>query len=331
MKKICILLLTLFFLTGCGANNSVNAKISSKVETTSKIQKANTEKKPYLTITETYHENEKNGDMYSRCIVYDIQTGKLGQEGLTAYTAGYPLSTYSRKFSDVFFSGDSGQGDQVYQYNNGECIKITDQFRSINYIIQCDDKLFVVASLSGHTAQEPFIVDPVSKECNRMFPDKNYDNTTWAVSTVTNSDSMLFSYQSSKEEYKNLDKKIDKTVRKIALLNLKTGAIKQIYKIKHYIHGIAGNKNKLYLNCSLDGVGGKHFYYKINLKTKKKKKFKPPITITGDMALWNNQLYCIGYKGHIRGIYSINLTTLKEKLICEQKENEFINGFSLNY
>ena len=49
------------------------------------------------------------------------------------------------------------------------------------------------------------------------------------------------------------------------------------------------------------------------------------------MALYDNILYFLGWKGDTRGIYAYNLTTKEYDVIMEEVEDEFINGFSLNY
>ena len=49
------------------------------------------------------------------------------------------------------------------------------------------------------------------------------------------------------------------------------------------------------------------------------------------MALYDNIPYFLGWKGDTRGIYAYNLTTKEYDVIMEEVEDEFINGFSLNY
>lgn len=332
MKRICILLI---FIITCfsGCNSRQTGKQEVSVSVTSTPLPDTPGLSPYLSITESYYTNASETDIGSQCIIYDLQTKKFVHKGSVDYTSAYPLTAYSQNFDDIFFSADSGHGDQVYQYSNNQNIQLTDKFYAINYIIPCGDKLFVAAKLLKHHCIEPFIFDPVSKEVDRVFEDKKDDRFTWSAGTIPESNSVLFSYYSDNAE-RNCNEN-DCSTSGIALLNMETGKVKQIYKIHKYIWGVAGNKEKLYICCAKSGVGKRNYntLYEADLATNKKKKLDVPIVVTEKLELWDNTLYCIGREKNDenRGIYAIDLDTLKTEPVYLQQKDAFINDFSMCY
>ena len=168
---------------------------------------------------------------------------------------------------------------------------------------------------------------------DRVFEDKEDDRFTWSVGTIPESNSVLFSYYSDSVQ-RNCDEN-DCSTSGIALLNMETGKVKQIYKIHKYIWGVAGNEEKLYICCAKAGVGKRNYniLYEVDMATKKKKKLDVPIVVTEKLELWNNTLYCIGREKNDenRGIYAIDLDTLKAEPVYLQGEDAFINDFSMCY
>ena len=332
MKHICILLI---FIITCfsGCNSRQPEKQEVSVSATSTPLPDTPGLSPYLSITESYYTDTSETGIGSQCIIYDLQTKKFVHKGSVDYTSAYPLAAYSKNFDDIFFSADSGHGDQVYQYSNNQNIQLTDKFYAINYIIPCGNKLFVAAKLLKHYCIEPFIFDPVSKEVDRVFEDKEDDRFTWSVGTIPESNSVLFSYYSDSVQ-RNCDEN-DCSTSGIALLNMETGKVKQIYKIHKYIWGVAGNEEKLYICCAKAGVGKRNYniLYEVDMATKKKKKLDVPIVVTEKLELWDNTLYCIGREKNDenRGIYAIDLDTLKAEPVYLQGEDAFINEFSMCY
>ncbi len=166
-----------------------------------------------------------------------------------------------------------------------------------------------------------------------MFPDKKDDRFTWFVGNVPELNSVLFSYRSDNKERECGVNEC--STSRIALLNMETGQVRQIYKLHKYIWGVAGNKEKLYILCAKSGVQkrDKNILYEIDMATKEKRKLKIPIVATEKLSLWDNILYCIGRNtnGKNRGIYAINLSTLKADLVFPQEKGAFINGFSMCY
>ena len=332
MKHICILLI---FIITCfsGCNSRQPEKQEVSVSATSTPLPDTPGLSPYLSITESYYTDTSETGIGSQCIIYDLQTKKFVHKGSVDYTSAYPLAAYSKNFDDIFFSADSGHGDQVYQYSNNQNIQLTDKFYAINYIIPCGNKLFVAAKLLKHYCIEPFIFDPVSKEVDRVFEDKEDDRFTWSVGTIPESNSVLFSYYSDSVQ-RNCDEN-DCSTSGIALLNMETGKVKQIYKIHKYIWGVAGNEEKLYICCAKAGVGKRNYniLYEVDMATKKKKKLDVPIVVTEKLELWDNTLYCIGREKNDenRGIYAIDLDSLKAEPVYLQQEDAFINDFSMCY
>ena len=332
MKRICILFV---FIITCfsGCNSRQPEKQEVSVSATSTPLPDTPGLSPYLSITESYYTDTSETGIGSQCIIYDLQTKKFVHKGSVDYTSAYPLAAYSKNFDDIFFSADSGHGDQVYQYSNNQNIQLTDKFYAINYIIPCGNKLFVAAKLLKHYCIEPFIFDPVSKEVDRVFEDKEDDRFTWSAGTMPESNSVLFSYYSDSVQ-RNCDEN-DCSTSGIALLNMETGKVKQIYKIHKYIWGVAGNEEKLYICCAKAGVGKRNYniLYEVDMATKKKKKLDVPIVVTEKLELWDNTLYCIGREKNDenRGIYAIDLDSLKAEPVYLQQEDAFINDFSMCY
>ncbi len=191
MKRIFIMFI---FIITCfsGCNSRQPEKQEVSVTATSTPLPDTPALSPYLSITESYYTGTSETDIGNQCIIYDLQTQKIVHKGSVDYTSAYPLTAYSKNFDDIFFSADSGHGDQVYQYSNNQNIQLTDKFYAINYIIPCGNKLFVAAKLLKHYCIEPFIFDPVSKEVDRVFEDKEDDRFTWSAGTIPESNSVLF-------------------------------------------------------------------------------------------------------------------------------------------
>jgi hypothetical protein len=165
-----------------------------------------------------------------------------------------------------------------------------------------------------------------------MF-DKKDDRFTWMVSTVPKENKIVFSHYSDNEMREADDVEGGNAPSKIAMLDLETKKTETVYETKYYIDGIACEGKKLILSCAPNGVTTrqKHKIYEVNLDTKKSVRLKLPFYIMDQMALYDNILYFLGWKGDTRGIYAYNLTTKEYDVIMEEVEDEFINGFSLNY
>ena len=289
---------------------------------------------PYLSITRSFYSKKSESGMSSRCFFYDIKKKKLEQKGIVPYTSSNPLTLYSTRNNKIYYSAFSGKwkGNQIYLDNNGTGEKMTDQFANFNYLIQCGKKYFMAAKLLNHYCMEPIVCDAEFQNCSRVMFDKKDDRFTWMVSTVPKENKIVFSYYSD-SEMRKADDEGRNAPSKIAMLDMKTKKTKTVYKTKYYIDGIACEGKKLILSCAPDGLTTrqKHKIYEVNLDTKKKVRLKLPFYIMDQMALYDNVLYFLGWKGDTRGIYAYNLTTKKYDVIMKEVEDEFINGFSLNY
>ena len=115
--------------------------------------------KPYLSITETEYTDETQTEMVSNCIVYDLNEQKLDTVGQVPYTSSTPLTTFSSKANSIMFSAYSGLGDQICKSENNSFEKITNQFSTINYMLQCGDKLFLSARYLPNYCMEPIVID----------------------------------------------------------------------------------------------------------------------------------------------------------------------------
>ena len=260
---------------------------------------------------------------------------KLEQKGTVSYTSSHPLTLYSTRNDKIYYSAFSGEGkgNQIYLDNNETGEKKTDQFCDFNYLIQCGEQYFMAAELLHHYCIEPIVCDAEFQNCSRVMFDKKDDRFTWMVSTVPKENKIVFSHYSDNEMREADDVEGGNAPSKIAMLDLETKKTETVYETKYYIDGIACEGKKLILSCAPNGftTRQKHKIYEVNLDTKKSVRLKLPFYIMDQMALYDNILYFLGWKGDTRGIYAYNLTTKEYDVIMEEVEDEFINGFSLNY
>lgn len=328
MKKYRVLALSLFILclcTGC----------ASDVQDVDEHIQVKNELKPYLVITESYYEDDSESSMSSRCFVYDMESKAVEEKASVPYTSAYPLTMYSDNINSVFYTAYSGKGDQIYLYDNERNDdKKTREFSAINYMVQCGDRYFVAAKMLDCYCVEPFVFDSSFGNIDRVFYDKNDDRFTWRISTVPQDDAVLFSHYSEKEDDEKLDNSDEESAASdIAILNMETKDVRTIYQTDQYVWGLAGNTEKLYLATAPGGTSDKKYNkcYEIDLETNQSMELNMPICVTGDMALWDNILYCLGFVDDVRGIYAYNLMNNNVELILKQKDDEFINGFAMNY
>lgn len=328
MKKFQVLALFLFIICFCGG-------CASGVQNVDEDIRRNDEPEPYLVITESYYEDDSESSMSSRCFVYDMKSKAVQEKASVPYTSVYPLTMYSDNTNSVFYTAYSDKGDQIYLYGNGKNDdKKTSEFSAINYMIQCGDKYFVAAKMLDCYCIEPFVFDSSFGNLDRVFYDENDDRFTWRVSTIPQDDAVLFSYYSEKEDDEKLDNSdYESAASDIAMLDMETKDVRIIYQTNQYVWGLAGNGEKLYLATAPGGTSDKKFNkcYEIDLETNQSMELDIPICVTGDMALWENTLYCLGFVDDVRGIYAYNLLNKDVELILKQKDDEFINGFAMNY
>lgn len=332
MKKTKIISMILIFCILCSACGGTSEKVAPTHADNTETKK----RSPYLSITRSFYSKESESGMSSRCFFYDIETKKLEQKGTVPYTShSHPLTLYSTRNDKIYYSAYSGKGkgNQIYLDNNGIGVKKTDQFCDFNYLIQCGEQYFMAAELLHYYCIEPVVCDAEFQNCNRVMPDKKDDRFTWMVSTVPKENKIVFSHYSDNEMRESDDIEGENAPSKIAMLDLETKKIETVYKTKYYVDGIACEGNKLILSCAPNGVTTrqKHKIYEIDLDTKKSVRLKLPFYIMDQMALYDNILYFLGWKEDVRGIYAYNLATKKYDVIMEEVEDEFINGFSLNY
>lgn len=330
MKRLGVLVLFLFitcFCAGCTSGKR-NGDAGEDIQ-------RNHEPEPYLVITESYYEDDSESSMSSRCFVYDMKGKTVQEKASVPYTSAYPLTMFSRNVNRVFYTAYSGKGDQIFLYGAGkQDEKKTSEFSAINYMIQCGDKYFVAAKMLDCYCVEPFVFDRNFKNSDRVFYDKNDDRFTWRASTDPQNDAVLFSHYSEKEDDEKMDNSdYESAASDIAMLDMETKEIKTLYQTNQYVWGVAGDAEKLYLATAPGGTSDRknNQCYEIDLKTKKSMELDIPVCVTGDMALWENILYCLGYVDDVRGIYAYNLLSKEVKLILKQEEDEFINGFAMNY
>ena len=302
-----------------GAAFSLNkSQVAKKVSITKNVKVyENTETNklhPYLSITRSFYSKKSESGMSSRCFFYNIKEKKLEQKAIVPYNSSNPLTLYSTRNDKIYYSAFSGKrkGNQIYIDNNGTGEKKTDQFCDFNYLIQCGKQYFMAAILLKHYCMEPIVCDAEFQNCSRVMFDKKDDRFTWMVSTVPKENKIVFSYYSD-NEMRKADDEGRNAPSKIVMLDMET--------------------KKLILSCAPNGLTTrqKHKIYEVNLDTKKRVRLKLPFYIMDQMALYDNVLYFLGWKGDTRGIYAYNLTTKKYDVIMKEVKDEFINGFSLNY
>ena len=328
VKMISMILIFCMLCSACGGTSEEVAPIHTDNTETNKLA-------PYLSITRSFYSEESESGMSSKCFIYDIEEKKLEQKGTVSYTSSHPLTLYSTRNDKIYYSAFSGKGkgNQIYLDNNGTGEKKTNQFCDFNYLIQCGEQYFMAAELLHHYCIEPIVCDAEFQNCSRVMFDKKDDRFTWMVSTVPKENKIVFSHYSDNEMREADDVEGGNAPSKIAMLDLETKKTETVYETKYYIDGIACEGKKLILSCAPNGVTTrqKHKIYEVNLDTKKSVRLKLPFYIMDQMALYDNILYFLGWKGDTRGIYAYNLTTKEYDVIMEEVEDEFINGFSLNY
>ncbi len=340
-KALLCVLACCVVISGCASR--ANTSVGSGMESASGSDKTK-RVSPYLSITETVYLDEEQTQMESICVIYDFKRRKLIQKGRVPYTSGYPLTTYSSVQNCVFYSALSDRGDQLYQEKNGKTVQLTDQLCALNHIVQCGDKLFLAAKYLNHYCIEPNLFDLKSGKLEKIFPDTNDDRFTWAVTCDPEANHLYFSYYSdnlqrgnleeyNKQNYTEETEVPDCAPSTICAVDVNTEKVTPIYWTDDYIWGIAINGSNLYYSGSKSSISPKedHTCYMVDLRTKEKTNLDIPILISGDMAVWDNILYCIGWNNDVRGIYMIDLKTKNVQLLYKASEKGFINGFSLNY
>ena len=296
---------------------------------------------PYLNITESFYTDEYESGMESRCYIYDLDNKEFVQKGKVPYTSAYPLTLYSNKENIIFYSALSNRGDQLYRDNEGEEEQLTDQFCALNYIFQCGDKLFLAAKYLEKYCIEPFLYDLGTGEVVQVFPDPDDDRFTWSAVSDPNNNKVYFSYYSDNlgRELMSRDNSLgnveypEEPPSTICVLDVDTETVSEVYETDGYISGMAADGDYLYYGGAESSSSPDEDFkcYRINIKSGERTELPVPVVITGQMAYWDNILYCLGWKDGIRGIYAVNLDTYETELIHEQEDGGFINGMSLNY
>jgi len=326
VKMISMILIFCMLCSACGGTSEEVAPIHTDNTETNKLA-------PYLSITRSFYSEESESGMSSKCFIYDIEEKKLEQKGTVSYTSSHPLTLYSTRNDKIYYSAFSGKGkgNQIYLDNNGTGEKKTNQFCDFNYLIQCGEQYFMAAELLHHYCIEPIVCDAEFQNCSRVMFDKKDDRFTWMVSTVPKENKIVFSHYSDNEMREADDVEGGNAPSKIAMLDLETKKTETVYETKYYIDGIACEGKKLILSCAPNGVTTrqKHKIYEVNLDTKKSVRLKLPFYIMDQMALYDNILYFLGWKGDTRGIYAYNLTTKEYDVIMEEVEDEAFSSGAL--
>ena len=319
MKKILFITCMLLLFTGC-------QKQDKRYNGEDKNDKLET--LPYLSITESYYSDEKKEEMKSKVIIYDTLNTKC--MGSVPYTSQYPLTLYSKDDNNIFYTAYSGKGDQVY--DNKFKRKLTKDFCAFNYITKCGDKFFSIATYLKHNGLEPLIFDSNFSEYKQLIEDKNDDIITWSMAVDYKKHIVFFSTYSSKEDRKMLD--IDRVAKStVYAYYIDTEKIEKIYSTDMNIIGMAASEGKIYFTVSEKAVPEDNDYrtYYYDIDNKKESEFKFDARVSGNMEIIDNKMYFLGYVNKKRGIFSVDLKTKNTTPVMFQDENEFINGFSLNY
>lgn len=296
---------------------------------------------PYLSITESAYTNET--EMESRSVTYHMDTGQVIERGTVPYTSQYPLTCYSTKYKNVLYTANSDRGDQVYLYNLPESTQLTTEFSSINEMFQCGDKIFIAAKFLKHYSMEPVVLDTETGECIRVFPDENDDRFLWSATCDPNVNSVYFSWYSDSESRENSEKFNELQTTNSELLqpapsffckiDLNTNEISTVFDTPLYVISLAVSGDTLVFNALPSAIS--HIdtsCYIVNLKTKEEERLILPVEFTGQIALWNDILYGLGYdESGVRGVYSVSLVDKTKTLLYQTSEGCFINNVSINY
>lgn len=319
MKKILFLTCMLLLFTGCQKQdkNFNEENKNDKLETV-----------PYLSITESYYSDEKEEEMKSKVIIYDTHNTKY--IGSVPYTSQYPLTLYSKDDDNIYYTAYSGKGDQVY--DNKLKRKLTKDFCAFNYITKCGDKFFSIATYLMHRGLEPLIFDSKFSEYKQLIEDKKDDIITWSMAVDYKKHIVFFSTYSSKEDRKMCE--IDKVAKStVHAYYIDTEKIEKVYSTDMNIIGMAASDGKIYFTASKKYVPEDDDYrtYYYDIKNKKEIELKFDARISGNMEIIDDKMYFLGYVDKRRGIFSVDLKTKNTAPVMYEDEDEFINGFSLNY
>lgn len=340
-KIVLLFIIVSIAASGCAVSEQVPTGSADENKTESIHED---EKAPYLSITETVYTDTSQTEMVSMCSIYDFEKKKLIYKGQVPYTSGYPLTTYSSTQKSIFYSALSDRGDQLYRQYRKENEQMTDDLCALNYIIQCDDKIFLAAKYLDHYCMEPIFFDLKNKEVRQIFPDENDDRFTWTATCDPKAEKIYFSCYSDNlqrgdlEEYNRQNHTEETEVPECApstiyCVDIQTEKVTPAAQTDYYIWGMAVSGEQLYYCGSNSSLSPKeeHTCFFVDLETKEQSELDIPVLISGDMAVWDNTLYCIGWKDTVRGIYAIDLSTKDTILLYSASENGFVNGFSLNY
>lgn len=298
--------------------------------------------KPYITITETVSSEGNNPETKSNCYEYDIDKKTLVKRGEVPYTAGYPLTLYSRSDKSILYIAYSGMGDQVFRKRGRNTSQITKDFCAFNHMFICNGQVFMAAKFLKKYCIEPVLLDLNTNSIRKLLPDKNDDTFTWSATCDPQNDTIVFSCYSDSEMRALLDVYSGDPENGEYPLNpkstiyeydLKEGKIRKIYETKDYLFGIGISGKNLYYSGAKSSLSNKDNtnLIHVSLSSGAVEKVDCPIHITGDMFIVENDLYCVGWFNNVRGCYKYDFIKREVETVLLPEETSFINGISLSY
>lgn len=295
---------------------------------------------PYLTITESEYADSQQTKVVSNCYTYDISAKRLKKQGSVLNTAGFPMTIYSTNEQQMLYVGYSGNGDQLFSKNGDQ--QLTDELCAFNHAFQCGESLFLAAKYLEHYCIEPIMLDMSDGMLKQILPDEKDDTFTWSASNDPQNRRVVFSCYSDSEmrqavnSYEgniDLGEYPENPSSTIFIYDLDSKKLKKVYKTEEYLCGIAADDKFLYYCASSSSLSPKeeNKLYRVSFESQKREIIPCSFFITGDMAVWNNVLYFVGWFQGRRGCYSYNLENHSVEKIFLGPQSGFVNGMSMNY
>lgn len=163
----------------------------------------------------------------------------------------------------------------------------------------------MAAKYLKHYCIEPVMLNLTSNEITQLLIDKSDDTFTWSTSCDPKNNRIVFSCYSDSEMSAKLDFFDSDPERKeypgnpkskIYLYNIEKRELKRVFDTSEYLYGIAADDKCIYYSAEKSSLSpkGEGQLVKVSKITGEKEVVPCPISIAGDMAVWNNEFYCVG-------------------------------------
>lgn len=357
LKKL-ILLVCLFLylgmLSGCYDPQDVLNQSQNNLSTEDSLEKAKfNSNQPYLSIAITYYDNGSNpqGGMTTQFYCLDINSKKTTKIEGIPYTSQYPLGVYSRSENKLYYSAqvqseNKKTGDELFSYdlNTGKKQQLSAGLFAINYIVPMKESVAIVAVMRKERELKLGFYNNISN--NVEFIDIDNDLGAQILSYNPFIDKLAVAYRYGNEEYAAADDFNTQKTNKFVPPNYhvycfdgKVKTPKKIFSTQNMLidwMALDNNGNLLYCESdTLQELKPISHSYLLNLQKNKKELIEnigDNMWITEHVFYNNdkNEVFFLGVKNGLRGIYLYDFDTQKIELIFKDpKGTGFINNFML--